>query len=161
VTALQQALRVYWWMQKISKRHVSRKRKTKRASINLFTAHGIGSGFHGETGCRKVFAGKLRCSATSKFNGGERTELAVEITPTASQLTKSGKIQSAECHLCSSLRVQEDRGESTHNMAFETYSHMNSAGCEGMATDNYDCPLLHLDAPVWQHACCTKDQKQA
>ena len=53
-------------------------------------------------------------------------------TPTASFLTKIGKMQSGGCRLCRIAR--EARGESTDGLAVETYSHINSAGCEGMAT---------------------------
>jgi len=52
--------------------------------------------------------------------------------PTASFLTKIGKIQSAGCRLCRIAR--EARGESTDGLADETHRHINSAGCEGMAT---------------------------
>ena len=53
-------------------------------------------------------------------------------TPTASFLTKIGKMQSAGCRLC---RIARDaRGESTDGLAAETHGHINSAGCEGMAT---------------------------
>ena len=53
-------------------------------------------------------------------------------TPTASFLTKIGKMQSAGCRLCRIAR--EARGESTDGLAAETHGHINSAGCEGMAT---------------------------
>jgi len=53
-------------------------------------------------------------------------------TPTASFLTKIGKMQSAGCRLCKIAR--EARGESTDGLADETHGHINSAGCEGMAT---------------------------
>jgi len=53
-------------------------------------------------------------------------------TPTASFLIKIGKVQSARCRLCRIVR--EARGESTDNLADGTHSHINSAGCEGMAT---------------------------
>ena len=49
-------------------------------------------------------------------------------TPTASFLTKIGKMKSAGCRLCRIAR--EDRGESTDGMAAETHGHINSAGCE-------------------------------
>jgi len=52
--------------------------------------------------------------------------------PTARFLTKIGKIQSAGCQLCNIAR--EVRGESTDGLADETHGHINSAGCEGMAT---------------------------
>jgi len=54
------------------------------------------------------------------------------ITPTASQLTKTGKMQSAGCQL--GRRVRGVRGESTESLAVETYCHISSAGCEGIAT---------------------------
>ena len=47
-------------------------------------------------------------------------------------LTKIGKMQSAGCRLCRIAR--EARGESTDSLAEETHGHINSAGCEGMAT---------------------------
>jgi len=52
--------------------------------------------------------------------------------PTASFLTKIGKMQSAGCRLCNIAR--DARGESTDGLADETHGHINSAGCEGMAT---------------------------
>jgi len=52
--------------------------------------------------------------------------------PTASLLTKIGKMQSAGCRLCRIAR--ETRGESTDGLAAETHGHIHSAGCEGMAT---------------------------
>jgi len=53
-------------------------------------------------------------------------------TPTASFLTKIGKMQSAGCRLC--RIAQEARVESTDSLAAETHGHVNSTGCEGMAT---------------------------
>ena len=53
-------------------------------------------------------------------------------TPTASFLMKIGKIQSAGCRLCKITR--DARGESTDGLAAEMHGHINSAGCEGMAT---------------------------
>ena len=80
-------------------------------------------------------------------------------TPTAGFLTKIGKMQSAGCQLCRIAR--EARGESTDSLAAETHGHINSAGCEGMATTVTIAHHLHLEAPVWQHARCTKAKKQA
>ena len=53
-------------------------------------------------------------------------------TPTAKFLTKVGKMQSAGCRLC--RKAREAWGESTNGLADETHGHINSAGCEGMAT---------------------------
>ena len=69
-------------------------------------------------------------------------------TTTASFLTKIGKMQSAGCRLCRTAR--EARGESTDGLAAETHGHINSAGCEGVATTVK--PAHHsiwtLEAPV-------------
>jgi len=65
-------------------------------------------------------------------------------TPTASFLTKIGKIQSAGCRLCRIAR--EARGESTDGVAAETHGHINSAGCEGMATT-----VTAAHHSIWRH----------
>jgi len=67
-------------------------------------------------------------------------------TPTASFMTKIGKMQSAGCWLCRIAR--EAQGESTDGLAAERYGHINNAGCEGATIVSYGCPPLHLEAPV-------------
>jgi len=64
--------------------------------------------------------------------------------PTASFLTKIGKMQSAGCRLCKIAR--DARGESTDGLADETHGHMNSAGCEGMATT-----VTAAHHSIWRH----------
>jgi len=68
----------------------------------------------------------------------------VRNTPTASFLTKIGKRQSAGCRLCRIARVA--RGESTDGLADETHGHINSAGCEGMATT-----VAAAHHSIWRH----------
>ena len=65
-------------------------------------------------------------------------------TPTASFLTKIGKVQSAGCRLCKIAR--EARGESTEGLADETRGHINSAGCEGMETT-----VTAAHHSIWRH----------
>ena len=65
-------------------------------------------------------------------------------TPTASFLTKIGKMQSAGCRLCRIAR--EARGESTDGLAAETHIHINSAGCKGMATT-----VTAAHHSIWRH----------
>jgi len=65
-------------------------------------------------------------------------------TPTASILTKIGKIQSAGCRLCRIAR--EARGESTDILAAETHGHINSAGCKGMTTT-----ITAAHHSIWRH----------
>jgi len=64
--------------------------------------------------------------------------------PTASFLTKIGKMQSAGCRLCKIAR--EARGESTDGLANETHGHINNAGCEGMATT-----VTAAHHSIWRH----------
>jgi len=65
-------------------------------------------------------------------------------TPTASFLTKIGKMQSAGCRLCGIAR--EARGESPDGLADETHGHINSADCEGMATT-----VTAAHNSIWRH----------
>ena len=65
-------------------------------------------------------------------------------TPTASFLTKSGKMQSAGCRLYKIAR--EARGENTDGLAAETHGHINSVGCEGMATT-----VITAHHSIWRH----------
>jgi len=65
-------------------------------------------------------------------------------TPTASFLTKVGKMQSAGCRLC--RIAQEAQGESTDGLADETHGHINSAGGEGMATT-----VTAVHHSIWWH----------
>ena len=65
-------------------------------------------------------------------------------TPAASFLTKIGTMQSARCRLC--RIVQETRGESTDGLAAETHRHVNSAGCEGLATT-----ATSAHHSIWRH----------
>jgi len=69
-----------------------------------------------------------------KISWQRRRRLGIAVagnTPTASFLTKIGKMQSAGCRLYRIAR--EARGESTDGLA-ETHGRINNAGCEGMAT---------------------------
>jgi len=71
----------------------------------------------------------------NKFHGGEGDVwgwLLPGITRTVNQLTKVGKMQSAGCQLC--RKAREAWGESTGNLAVETYRHINRVGCKEMAT---------------------------
>ena len=64
--------------------------------------------------------------------------------PTASFLTKIGKMQSVGCRPC--RIAQEARGESTDGLVDETHGHINSAGCEGMATT-----VTATHHSIWRH----------
>jgi len=65
-------------------------------------------------------------------------------SPTASFLTKIGKMQSAGCRLCKIAR--EAQGESIDDLEAETHGHINSAGCEGMATT-----VTAAHHSIWRH----------
>jgi len=83
----------------------------------------------------------------NKIPWQQRRQLGMVVarnTPTASFLTTIGKMQSAGCRLCRIAR--EARGESTDGLADETYGHINSAGCEGMATT-----VTAAHHSIWRH----------
>jgi len=65
-------------------------------------------------------------------------------TPTASFLTKIGKMQSAGCQLYKIAR--QARSESTDGLADETHGHINSASCEEMAKT-----LKAAHHFIWRH----------
>jgi len=65
-------------------------------------------------------------------------------TPTASLLTKIGKMQSAGCRLCRT--APKARGESTDSMTAETHGYINSAGCKGIATN-----VTADHHSIWRH----------
>jgi len=65
-------------------------------------------------------------------------------TPTDSFLTKIDQMQSAGCRLCKLAR--ESRGESTDGLANKAHGHINSAGCERMATT-----VTAAHHSIWRH----------
>jgi len=65
-------------------------------------------------------------------------------TPTASQLTKIGKMQSAGCRLCRIAREAQD--ENTDGLVAETHGHIKGAGCEGMTM-----PIMAAHYSIWSH----------
>jgi len=53
-----------------------------------------------------------------------------------------------------------NRGKNTDGLAVETYSHINSAGCEGMAM-TVTAAHHSISRLICQHACCKKSKRQA
>ena len=83
----------------------------------------------------KFRLGRYLSDAKIPWKRRRRWRMAVaENILTASFLTKIGKIQSAVCWLCRIGR--EAWGESNDGLAAETHGHINSAGCEGMASSS-------------------------
>ena len=84
-----------------------------------------------------------------------------DIAPTASQLNRIGKMKLAGCLLC--RKVREARGKSTDKIwrLKHTFTSLWQGRLWRDDNDSYGCPPFHLEAPVSQHACCTKAQKQA
>jgi len=78
--------------------------------------------------------------------GGEGDALWQKLhqEPFSQRLSKIGKMQAVGCHQCRIAR--EARGESTDGLAVETYGHINSAGCEGMALT-----VTAAHHSIWRH----------
>jgi len=86
-------------------------------------------------------------SVTRDIHGSEGKLLGMEVagnTPTASFLTKIGKMQSAGCRLCRIAR--EALGESTDGQAADTHGHVNSTGGERTAIT-----ATAAHHPIWRH----------
>ena len=117
---------VHGCIRKVSKRLVSRRRQKGEACT--------AADFMLRQDAGRFMLGKYLSDGKIPWKLMRQLGIAVAgNTPTASFLTKIGKIQSAGCRLCRIAR--EARGESTDGLADETHaSHMNSAGCGGMAT---------------------------
>jgi len=94
--------------------------------------------------CAQIYF-RFEISVVCSWQRRRRLGMAVAgNTPTARFLTKIGRMQSAGCRLCRIAR--EARGESTDGLADETHGHVNSAGCEGMATT-----ITAAHHSIWGH----------
>jgi len=119
---------VHGWMRRVSKKTYVKKKK-KRG--------GIHQPFYGtwvSDFMLRQDAGKFTLKnylIDKKIPWHRRRRLRMTVagnTPTASFLTKIGKMQSAGCRRCRIAR--EARGESTDCLADEKYGLINSGGCE-------------------------------
>jgi len=69
-----------------------------------------------------------------------------EIIPVAKWPAKMKQRSDVSCRLCKKAR--EQRGASTENLPEETYGHINSAFCDGMATT-----VTAAHHFMWRHFC--------
>jgi len=116
----------------VSKRLVSGRRKKRGGIHQPFYGTWVAD-FMLRQDAGRFMLGKYLSNTKIPWQRKRRLGIAVAVnTPTASFLTKIGKMQSAGCRLYRIAR--EARGESTDGLAAETHGHINSAGCEGMAT---------------------------
>ena len=93
----------------------------------------------------KLVLGKYLCDKKIPWRRRRRLGMAVAGNmPTASFLTKIGKMQSAGCRLCKIAR--EARCENTDGLADETHGHISRLRRNG--NNSFGCPPLHLEAPV-------------
>jgi len=111
------------WMRQVSKDFYQGEDKKGRHPPSSLRY--MGGGLHAETGCRKDYVGEV-----FKIPLKRSRQLGMAVAgkmPTVSFLTKIGR----------ALAVQHSArgpGESTDGLADENHGHINSAGCEGMAT---------------------------
>ena len=68
------------------------------------------------------------------------------IFPVANWLAKIKQRSDVSCRLCK--RAREQRGVSTENLLEETYGHINSAFCDGVATT---VTAAHHSGFIWRH----------
>ena len=92
-------------------------------------------GLHAETRCRKVYAGEffecqtnpMEANETIGADGGRK--YANSQNSDQNRQDTISRVSAFKCRI-----VRETRCESTDSLAAETHGHINSAGCEGMAT---------------------------
>jgi len=121
------------------------KEKKKRGGINQPLYSTWVADFILRQGAGSFMLGKYLSDKKIPWQRRRRLGMAVaENTPTASFLTKIGKMQSAGRRLCRVAR--EARRESTDGLAAETHGHINSAGCEELATT-----VTAAHHSIWRH----------
>jgi len=93
----------------------------------------------------KAFLGKYSSDPLVPWRHRRREMIAIaEIIPVAEWLAQIKQRSDVSCRLCK--RAREHRGASTENLPEETYGHINSAFCNGMATTV--TAAHHL---IWRH----------
>jgi len=81
----------------------------------------------------RVFLGKYLNDPRISWRHKRREMVAIAgIVPVAKWLAKIKQRSDVGCRLCK--RAREQRGASIGNLPGETYGHINSAFCDGMAT---------------------------
>jgi len=128
VTALQHGT----WMDEASFKKTCIKEKGKRGGIHQLLYGTWAADFMLRQDAKRFMLSYL---SDKEILWKQRRGLGMAVTgnmPTASFLTKIGKMQLAGCWLCRIAR--EAQGESTDGLAAETHGHINGEGCEGMAT---------------------------
>jgi len=141
VTALQHGV----WMDEEGFKKTCIKEKKKRGGIQPFYGTCVAD-FMLRQDAGRFMLGKYLSGKKIPWQRRRRLGMAVAgNTPTASFLTKIGKLQSAG-RLC--RIAQEARGESTDGLADEKHCHINShgVGCEGMATT-----VTAAHHSIWRH----------
>ena len=112
----------------------------------------------------RAFLGKYLNDLRVPWRHKRREMMAiVGIIPVAKWLAKTKQRSDVSCRLCKTAR--EQRGASTENLPEETYGHISSAFCDGMATTvtaahhfisrHLYASILHLETFVCQHTSCT------
>jgi len=157
---------VHGWMRRVSKRLVSRRRKKRGGIHQPFYGTWVAD-FVLRQDAGRFMLGKYLSNKKVPWQRRRRLRMAAAgITPTASFLTKIGKMQSAGCRLCRIARAsflnkigkmqsagcrlcriaREARGDSTGGLAAKTHGHINSAGCKGMETT-----VTAAHHSIWRH----------
>jgi len=138
---------VYGWIETNSKRHVSRRRKF---FLLIFLQH-MDSDPSMQINCwnrmQKSVLGKYICHKQRLWKRKRRLGIALAgFTPTASRITKIGKMQSAGSQLCRRGWKAQGKGKSTDSPAVEAYGHITYAGCKRIATT-----LNAAYQSIWRH----------
>jgi len=157
---------VHEWMKKDSRRHVSRKWGKKEASFNLDGTVTWVADFtlRQDAGKFMLIVFEFYVNSiwmTNKFHGGERDVWKWLWQNYADRQSANPNRQNTFSRVSA---VQESarspRWEHSQFVGWNVRSHQQCR-LRRDDRDKYGCPPFHLEAPVRQHACCTKAKKKA
>jgi len=150
---------VHIWIRRVSRRLVSRRRKKGR-HLPAFLRH-MGSGLH----VQGQDAGKF---VLKKYLSEKKNSMKLKETFGAgsgrnysnSQFFNQNRQDAISRVSAVQISARGPKWEHWRSGGWNTRSHQQCR-LQRDGNDSYGCPPLHLQSPVWQHACCTKGKIQA
>jgi len=118
------------------------------------------SGLHAETGCRKVYAGKVfqwqtdSMDAKEAFGDGCGSKYANSQSANQHRHNTISRVSAVQ------KSVRSLRCKHWQSGGWNIRSHQQCR-LRRDGNDSYGCTPPHLEEPLWQHTCCTKAKKQA
>ena len=120
----------------------------------------MGSRLHAETGCRKVYVGEVSEWQKNPMAAKETTGDGGGRSYAISQFSDQNRQDAISRVSAVKNSARGPRCEHWRSGGWKTRSHQ-LCRLRRNGNNSSSFPLLHLKAPVWQHARCTKAKEQA